>query len=42
MTPCMDFYKAKNQSDGSLDKIKRRIMVRGDLHNRDLMDTTGH
>ena len=23
--PCMDVYKAKNQSDGSLDKLKLRI-----------------
>ena len=22
MTPCMDIYKAKNQSDGSFDKLK--------------------
>ena len=28
VTPCMDVYKAKIQSDGSLDKLKLRIVVR--------------
>ena len=31
VTPCMDVYKAKIQSDGSLDKLKLRNVVRGDL-----------
>ena len=31
VTPCMDVYKAENQSDGSIDKLKLRIVVRGDL-----------
>ena len=31
VTPCMDVYKAKIQSDGSLDKLKLIILVRGDL-----------
>ena len=31
VTPCMDVYKAKIQSDGSLDKLKLIIVVRGDL-----------
>ena len=31
VTPCMDVYKAKIQSDGSLDKLKLRIVVRGYL-----------
>ena len=31
VTPCMDVYKAKIQSDESLDKLKLRIVVRGDL-----------
>ena len=31
VTSCMDVYKAKTQSDGSLDKLKLRIVVRGDL-----------
>ena len=31
VTPYMDVYKAKIKSDGSLDKLKLRIVVRGDL-----------
>ena len=34
VTPCMDGHKAKIQSDGSLDKLKLRIVVRGDLQNK--------
>ena len=34
VTPCIDVYKAKIQSDGSLDKLKLRIVVRGDLQNK--------
>ena len=34
VTPCIDVYKANIQSDGSLDKLKLRIMVRGDLQNK--------
>ena len=34
VTPCMDGYKAKIQSDGSLDKLKLRIVVRGDIQNK--------
>ena len=37
MTPCMDVYKSKIQSDGSLDKLKSRIVVRGDLNNKYLI-----
>ena len=37
MTPCVDVYKTKIQSDGSLDKLKLRIVVRGDLHNKELV-----
>ena len=33
----MDVYKAKIQSDGSLDKLKLRIVVRGDLYNKELV-----
>ena len=40
MTPCMDVYKDKFQSDGSLDKLKLRIVVRGDLKNKDLVGDT--
>ena len=31
VTPCMDVYKAKIQSDVSLDKLKLRIVVIGYL-----------
>ena len=34
VTPCMDVYKAKIESDGSLDKLKLRIVVRGYLQNK--------
>ena len=33
-------YKAKIQSDGSLDKLKLRIVVRGDLQNKDMVGDT--
>ena len=36
----MDVYKAKIQSDGSLDKLKLRIVVRGDLKNREMVEDT--
>ena len=36
----MDFSKAKIQSDGSLDKLKLRILVRGDLQNKELVGDT--
>ena len=36
----MDLYKAKIQSDGSLDKLKLRIVVRGDLQNKELVGGT--
>ena len=37
VTPCMDVYKSKKQSDGSLYKLKLRIVVRGDLHDKELV-----
>ena len=40
MIPCMDFYKDKIQSDGSIDKLKLRIVVRGDLYNNELVEDT--
>ena len=40
VTPCMDVYKAKIQSDGSLDKLKVRILVRGDLQNKEMVGDT--
>ena len=36
----MDVYKTKNQSDGSLDKLKLRIVVRGDLQNKEMVGDT--
>ena len=40
VTPCMDVYKAKIQSDGSLDKLKLRIVVRGDFQNKEVIRDT--
>ena len=40
VTPCMDIYKAKIQSDGSLYKIKLRIVVRWDLQNKEMFGET--
>ena len=37
VTPCMDANKAKIQSDRSLDKLKLRIVVRGDLQNKEFV-----
>ena len=36
----MNVYKAKIQSDGSLDKLKLRIVVRGDVKNNELVGDT--
>ena len=40
VTPCMDVYKAKIQSDGSLDNLKLRIVVRGHLQNKEMVGDT--
>ena len=40
VTSCMDVYKAKVQPDGSLDKLKLRIVVRGDLQNKEFVGDT--
>ena len=40
VTPCMDFYKAKIQSDGILDKLKLIILVTGYLQNKELVGDT--
>ena len=40
VTPCMDFYKENIQSDGSLDKLNMIILVRGDLHNKEMIGDT--
>ena len=37
VTPCMDVYKVKIQSYGSLDKLKLRILIRGYLQNKELV-----
>ena len=34
MTLCVDVYKANIQSGGSLDKLKLRVLVRGDLKSK--------
>ena len=36
----MDVYKAKIQSDGSLNKLKLRILVRGDIQNKEIVGDT--
>ena len=36
VTPYMDIYKSKIQSDGILDKLKLSIVVIGDLQNKKL------
>ena len=36
----MDVYKAKIQSDGSLDKLQLRIVVREDLQNKETVGDT--
>ena len=40
VTQCMDVYKPKIQSYGSLDKLKLRIVVRGDLQNKEMIGDT--
>ena len=41
VNPCMDDYKYKIQSYGSLDKLNLRIVVRGDSKLRNYLDTLG-
>ena len=36
----MNVYKAKIQSDGSLDELKLRVVVRGDLQNKEMVGDT--
>ena len=38
VTPCMGVNKSKIQSDGSIDILKLRIVVRGDMHNKELVE----
>ena len=42
VTPCMDVYKTNIQSDGSLDKLKFRIVVRGDFRIRKWLEILVH
>ena len=39
VTPCMDVYKSKNQYDGSLDKLKWKILVMEYLQDKESMRT---
>ena len=34
VTPCMDVYREKIKSDGSIDKLKLKIVVRRDVQNK--------
>ena len=36
----MDVYKAKIKSDGSIDKLEMRIVVIGDLQNKEMVGYT--
>ena len=38
--PCMDVYKAKIHYDGILNKLKLKIVVRGDLQNKKIVGDT--
>ena len=40
VTPCMDVYKAKIQSDGSIDKLKLGVVVIWDLHHKEIIGYT--
>ena len=40
MTMCMDVYKAKIQLDRSLEQLKLRIVVRGDLQHKEVVGDT--
>ena len=40
VTPCMDVYKAKIQSDQSLDKLQLIIVVRGGFQNKEMVGDT--
>ena len=38
--PFIDVYKAKMQSDGNLDKLNSRTVVRGDFQNKGMVGDT--
>ena len=42
VTTCMDVNKANIQYDGSLDKLKMRIVVRVDVQNKSFVGDTWH
>ena len=37
VTPCMNIYKDEIHSDGGLENIKVRIVVKGDLNHKELV-----
>jgi hypothetical protein len=37
-TPVMEIFKVKVKSDGSLDKLKTRLVVRGDLQDKHITE----
>jgi len=37
-TPTMEIFKVKVKSNGSLDKLKTRLVIRGDLQNGQLLE----
>ena len=40
VTPCMYVYKTKIESNGSPDELNLRIVVRGDLQNKEVIGDT--
>ena len=40
MIPFMDFYKSQTQPDGSINKLKFRIVVRGGFRNKEMVGDT--
>ena len=40
VTSCMDVHRGKIKYDGSLDKLKFRIVVRWDLQNKEIIGYT--
>ena len=40
VTPCTDVNKASIQSDGSIDKLRLIILVRVELHNKEMIEDT--
>ena len=40
VTPCMDVYKANIKSDGRIENLKLRTIVRGDFQNKEMIGDT--